>query len=144
MCLFLHLQAFLYSLKYSIPLVAYHEEQCLTLFEHPLVDLLHTIHYETKVKVVPSVEDLLGYSSFQKLLFLDKVDGDSSVLRQHWSELTQGRARVIKAHSSMIEIVPLNASKGGGIRILLDHLGITEDVCICFHQRKHLPFSFCA
>uniref|UniRef100_A0A0E0NBZ7 Uncharacterized protein n=1 Tax=Oryza rufipogon TaxID=4529 RepID=A0A0E0NBZ7_ORYRU len=120
-------EAFLYSLKYSIPLVAYHEEQCLTLFEHPLVDLLHTIHYETKVKVVPSVEDLLGYSSFQKLLFLDKVDGDSSVLRQHWSELTQGRARVIKAHSSMIEIVPLNASKGGGIRILLDHLGITED-----------------
>jgi hydroxymethylpyrimidine pyrophosphatase-like HAD family hydrolase len=84
------------------------------------------------------------YLHVQKLLFLDKVDGDSSVLRQHWSELTQGRARVIKAHSSMIEIVPLNASKGGGIRILLDHLGITEDVCICFHQRKHLPFSFCA
>uniref|UniRef100_A0A0E0JXK9 Uncharacterized protein n=1 Tax=Oryza punctata TaxID=4537 RepID=A0A0E0JXK9_ORYPU len=123
-------EAFLYSLKHSIPLVAYCEEQCLTLFEHPLVDLLHTVHYETKVKVVPSVEDLLGYSSFQKLLFLDNVDGDSSsVLRQHWSELTQGRARVIKAHSNTIEIVPLNASKGGGIRILLDHLGITEDVC---------------
>ncbi|KAF0934205.1 hypothetical protein E2562_023460 [Oryza meyeriana var. granulata] len=112
-------EAFLYSLKYSMPLVAYCEEQCLTLFEHPFVDLLHTLHHETKVKVVPSVEDLLGYSSIQKLLFLDNVDGDSSVLRQHWSELTQGRAHVIKAHSDTVEIVPLNASKGGGGLALL-------------------------
>ncbi|VAH52634.1 unnamed protein product [Triticum turgidum subsp. durum] len=62
--------ACLYSLKHKIPLVAYCEEQCLTLFEHPSVDLLHTVHHETKVKVMPSVEDLLEYSSIQKLLFL--------------------------------------------------------------------------
>uniref|UniRef100_J3LB22 Uncharacterized protein n=1 Tax=Oryza brachyantha TaxID=4533 RepID=J3LB22_ORYBR len=61
-------EAFLYSLKYNIPFVAYCEEQCLTLFEHPFVDLLHTLHHETKVKVVPSVEDLLGYSSIQVFL----------------------------------------------------------------------------
>ncbi|VAH52637.1 unnamed protein product [Triticum turgidum subsp. durum] len=63
-------EACLYSLKHKIPLVAYCEEQCLTLFEHPSVDLLHTVHHETKVKVMPSVEDLLEYSSIQKLLFL--------------------------------------------------------------------------
>uniref|UniRef100_A0A0D9VDZ1 Uncharacterized protein n=1 Tax=Leersia perrieri TaxID=77586 RepID=A0A0D9VDZ1_9ORYZ len=103
-------EAFLYSLKYSIPLVAFCEEQCLTLFEHPFVDAFHNLHHEPK-----------------KLLFLDNVDDDSSVLRQHWSELTQGRARVIKAHSNTTEIVPLNVSKGSGIRILLDHLGITDD-----------------
>ncbi|KAG8070245.1 hypothetical protein GUJ93_ZPchr0006g42396 [Zizania palustris] len=126
-CLLFHLQAFLYSLKHSIPLVAYCEEQCLTLFEHPFVDLLHTLHHEAKVKVVPSVEDLLGYSSIQKLLFFDNEEEDPFVLRQHWSKLSEGKARVIKVHSNTIEIVPLNASKGGGIRILLDHLGITED-----------------
>ncbi|CAN6230921.1 unnamed protein product [Urochloa humidicola] len=87
-------EAFLYSLKYKIPVVAYCKEQCLTLFEHPFVNLLHTVHHENKVKVMHSVEELLEYSSIQP---------------------------------NTIDIVPLNASKGGGIRILLDHLGITED-----------------
>ncbi|XP_044968106.1 endoribonuclease YBEY, chloroplastic-like isoform X2 [Hordeum vulgare subsp. vulgare] len=120
-------EACLYSMNHKIPLVAYCEEQCLTLFEHPSVDLLHTVHHETKVKVMPSVEDLLEYSSIQKLLFLGNTDEDFSVLTRHWSELTEGKACVIKGQLNALEIVPLNASKGGGIRVLLDHLGITED-----------------
>lgn len=120
-------EAYLYSLKRKIPLVAYCEEQCLTLFEHPFVDLLHALRHETKVKVTPSIEDLLEYSPIQKLLFLDNVEEDSSVLTRHWSELTEGKARIIKVQPNTIEIVPLNASKSGGLRILLDHLGITED-----------------
>lgn len=119
-------EAFLYSLKHKIPLVAYCEEQCLTLFGHPFVDLLHTAHNETKVKVVHSIEALLDHRSIQKLLLFDSDKGDSSVLRQHFSKLTEGKARVIK-HPNTIDIVPIDASKGGGIRILLDHLGITED-----------------
>uniref|UniRef100_A0ACD5ZP75 Uncharacterized protein n=1 Tax=Avena sativa TaxID=4498 RepID=A0ACD5ZP75_AVESA len=121
-------EACLYSLKHKIPLVVYCEEQCLTLFEHPSVDLLHTLHHETKVKVVSSVEDLLEYSSIQKLLFLANGEEDLSVLTRHWSELTEGKASVIKAHPNALEIVPLNASKDGGIKVLLDHLGITEDL----------------
>lgn len=64
----------------------------------------------------------------QKLLFLDNAEEDLSVLAQHWSKVTEGKARVIKPQSNTIEIVSSNSSKGGGIRILLDHLGITEDV----------------
>ncbi|PUZ74764.1 hypothetical protein GQ55_1G091400 [Panicum hallii var. hallii] len=123
-------EAFLYSLKHKIPVVAYCEEQCLTLFEHPFVNLLHTVHHENKVKVMHSIEDLLKYSSIQKLLLFDSAEGDSSVLRQHFSELTEGKARVLKMQPNTIDIVPLNASKGGGIRILLDHLGITEDCAL--------------
>lgn len=120
-------EALLYSLKHRIPLVAYCEEQCLTLFEHPFVELLHTVHNENKVKVMHSIEDLLEYSSIQKLLLFDSTKEDSSVLRQHFSELSRGKAHVIKMHSNTIDIVPLNASKSGGLRILLDHLGITKD-----------------
>lgn len=120
-------EACLYSLKHKIPLVAYCEEQSLTLFEHPSVDLLHTLHHETKVKVMSSVDDLLEYPSIQKLLFFSNAEEDLSVLTQHWSELTEGKACVVKAQPNALEIVPLNASKGGGIRVLLDHLGITED-----------------
>ncbi|KAK3152540.1 hypothetical protein QOZ80_2BG0160360 [Eleusine coracana subsp. coracana] len=120
-------EAFLYSLKHKIPLVAYSGDQCLTLFEHPFIDLLHSVHHETKIKVMPSIEDLLEYSSIQKLLFFDNVEEGSSVLVHHCSELTKGKARVIQIQPHSIEIVPHNASKGHGLRILLDHLGITED-----------------
>lgn len=68
------------------------------------------------------------YLHLQKLLFLGNKNEDFSVLTQHWSELTEGKACVIKEQPNAIEIVPLNASKGGGIRALLDHLGLTEDV----------------
>lgn len=66
----------------------------------------------------------------QKLLVFDSAKEDSSVLRQHYSELTKRKARVIKVHPNTIDITPLDASKGSGLRILLDHLGITEDVRI--------------
>ena len=69
----------------------------------------------------------------QKLLLFDSAKEDPSVLWQHCSELTKGKAHVIKMHPNTIDIVPLNASKGGGIRILLDHLGITKDVRIHSH-----------
>ncbi|GJN21063.1 hypothetical protein PR202_gb08510 [Eleusine coracana subsp. coracana] len=80
-----------------------------------------------EIKVMPSIEDLLEYSSIQKLLFFDNVEEGSSVLVRHCSELTKGKARVIQIQPHCIEIVPHNASKGHGLRILLDHLGMTED-----------------
>lgn len=61
----------------------------------------------------------------QKLLFLDSAEGVSSVLRPHWEEATEGRAGVIQAQHDMLEIVPAGTSKGDGVRMLLDHLGIS-------------------
>lgn len=49
------LQAFLYSLEHKIPLIAFSGDRCLTLFDHPLVDSLHTVYCE------PKVPDLLVY-----------------------------------------------------------------------------------
>ncbi|RLN09278.1 uncharacterized protein C2845_PM11G01790 [Panicum miliaceum] len=116
-------EAFLYSLKHKIPVVAYCEEQCLTLFEHPFVNLLHTVHHENKVKVMHSIEELLEYSSIQKLLLFDSAEEDSSVLRLYCSELTEGKARVLKMQPNTIDIVPLNATKGGdGLALLYECL----------------------
>jgi len=42
-------QAFLYSLKHEIPLVAYCSDRCLTLFDHPLVEAVHSVYCEPKV-----------------------------------------------------------------------------------------------
>lgn len=46
-------------------------------------------------------------------------------LRPYWLEATKGRGHVVQAMPDMLEIVPPGTSKGRGLRILLDHLGVT-------------------
>lgn len=45
------MQACLYSLENKVPLIAFCEGRCLTLFHDPLVDSLHTIYHEPKVSI---------------------------------------------------------------------------------------------
>lgn len=118
-------EAFLYSLKNEVPLIAFCQDNCFTLFDHPLVDSLHTTYYEPKAEVMPSIDQLLEAAEIQKLLFLDTAEGVASVLRPHWAEAIEGRAGVVQAQPDMLEIVPAGTSKGGGVRMLLDHLGIS-------------------
>ncbi|EOY29813.1 Haloacid dehalogenase-like hydrolase family protein isoform 5, partial [Theobroma cacao] len=44
-----------YSLEHKVPLIAFCEDRCLTLFDHPLVDTLHTVYHEPKAEIMPSV-----------------------------------------------------------------------------------------
>lgn len=118
-------EALLYSLKHEVPLIAFSEDRCLTLFEHPLVDSVHTVYHEPKAEIIPSVEQLLAGVDIQKLIFLDTAEGVSTVLRPYWAEATGGHASVVQAVPDMLEIVPSGTSKGSGVRMLLDHLGIT-------------------
>lgn len=74
---------------------------------------------------MPSVEHLLAAADIQKLIFLDTVDGVASSLRPYWSQATGDRADVVQAIPYMLEIVPRGTSKGSGVKLLLDHLGIT-------------------
>ncbi|KAK1408147.1 hypothetical protein QVD17_39781 [Tagetes erecta] len=120
-------EAFHYSLEHNVPLVAFSENRCLTLFNHPLVDSLHTIYYEPKAEVMASVDQLLSTGDVQKLLFRDTVEMVAGTLRPYWSEATAGRASIVQALPDMLEIMPLGSSKGSGIRILLDHFGATAD-----------------
>ncbi|KAJ0986456.1 hypothetical protein J5N97_004812 [Dioscorea zingiberensis] len=117
-------EAFLYSLEHEVPLIAFCQDRCLTLFEHPLVDSLHSVYHEPKAEVIPSVEHLVAAAETQKLLFLDTAEGVSSTLRPYWAEATKGLAGVVQAQPDMLEIVPAGTSKGCGVKILLDHLGI--------------------
>lgn len=118
-------EACLYSLENKVPLIAFCEGRCLTLFHDPLVDSLHTIYHEPKAEVMPSVEHLLASSEIQKMIFLDTAEKVADTLRPYWSDATKGRATVVQAVPDMLEIVPLGTSKGNGVKVLLDHLGVT-------------------
>ncbi|XP_014490283.1 uncharacterized protein LOC106753016 isoform X1 [Vigna radiata var. radiata] len=118
-------EACLYSLESKVPLIAFCEGRCLTLFHDPLVDSLHTIYHEPKAEVMPSVEHLLASAEIQKMIFLDTAEKVAETLRPYWSDATKGRATVVQAVPDMLEIVPLGTSKGNGVKVLLDHLGVT-------------------
>ena len=61
----------------------------------------------------------------QKVIFMDTAEGVATTLRPYWSEATGDRANVVQAQAEMLEIVPPGTSKGSGVKMLLDHLGIT-------------------
>ncbi|KAK7293848.1 hypothetical protein RJT34_16725 [Clitoria ternatea] len=118
-------EACLYSLECKVPLIAFSEERCLTLFHDPLVDSLHTMYHEPKAEIMPSVEHLLASADIQKMIFLDTAQRVADTLRPYWSDATKGHATVVQAVPDMLEIVPLGTSKGNGVKVLLDHLGVT-------------------
>ncbi|KAK6912764.1 Endoribonuclease YbeY [Dillenia turbinata] len=115
----------LYSLESKVPVVAFCEGRCLSLFDHPLVDSVHTVYHEPKPEIIRSVEKLLATAEIQKMILLDTADGISTTIRPYWSEATNGRAKVVQAVPDMLEIVPPATSKGSGVRMLLDHLGVS-------------------
>lgn len=43
------MQVLSYSLQHRVPVVAFSEDRCLTVFDHPLVNSLHEIYHEPKV-----------------------------------------------------------------------------------------------
>jgi hypothetical protein len=51
-------QECLYSLETEVPLIAFIEDRCLTLFDHPLVDSMHT-------DSMPSIEHLVAAAGIQ-------------------------------------------------------------------------------
>ncbi|NP_001310488.1 endoribonuclease YbeY-like [Solanum lycopersicum] len=118
-------EACLYSLEHRIPLAAFSEDRIFTLFHHPLVDSLHTIYNEPKAEIIPSVEQLLTGTDIQKVIFFDTVEGVSSTLRPYWEESLGDNASVVQAQPDILEIVPPGSSKGSGVKILLDHLGVS-------------------
>ncbi|KAG6644034.1 endoribonuclease YBEY, chloroplastic isoform X2 [Carya illinoinensis] len=120
-------EACLYSWENKIPLIAFTKDRCLTLFNHSLVDSVHTIYHEPKAEIMPSVEHLLAAADIQKMIFLDTPVGVATTLRPYWTEATRDRATVVQAVPDMLEIVPHGTSKGSGVKILLDHLGITAE-----------------
>ncbi|CAH8335743.1 unnamed protein product [Eruca vesicaria subsp. sativa] len=117
----------LYSLEHGIPLIAFSQDRCLTLFDHPLVDSLHTTYNEPKAEIISSVDQFIAEADIQKVIFMDTTEGVSSVIRPYWSEATGDRASVVQAQSDMLEIVPPGTSKGNGVKMLLNHLGVSPN-----------------
>ncbi|KAL5226956.1 hypothetical protein ABZP36_015221 [Zizania latifolia] len=120
-------EAFLYSLEHKVPLVAFSQDRCFSMYDDPLVDSLHYVYHEPKAEIVSSIDQLLGTTEIQKVLFLETPEGICSTLRPFWAKAIKGRAHVVQAQPDMLELVPPATSKGNGVKILLDHLCISPN-----------------
>ncbi|GAB2238804.1 hypothetical protein Droror1_Dr00024717 [Drosera rotundifolia] len=118
-------QAFHYSLEHRVPVVAFCEDRCLTLFDHSLIDSLDSVYSEPKAEVMTSVEHILAAAEVQKLIFLDTAESVRQYLEAYWSEATGDHANVVQSASSMLEITPPGTSKGDGVKMLLEHLDVS-------------------
>ncbi|KAI5068300.1 hypothetical protein GOP47_0016645 [Adiantum capillus-veneris] len=121
------IKAFQYSLEEKRPLLGFSGDRIVTLFDHPLVENLHTFYMEPKAEVAPSVEYIIKNFQIQKLLFADTAEEVSKVIRPYWSKKLGDAARVVQAQDDMLEIIPVGSSKGKGVQILLDDLGVDPD-----------------
>ncbi|KAF4353287.1 hypothetical protein F8388_026290 [Cannabis sativa] len=118
-------EACVYSWENKVPLIAFSGGRCLTLFDHPKVESLHSVYHEPKAEIMSSVDQILAAADIQKVIFMDTAEGVSTTLRPYWAEATGDRASVVQAQADMLEIVPPGTSKGSGVKLLLDHLGVS-------------------
>lgn len=82
------------------------------------------------------------YSAGLKNLFKDGIavnklimlgeDERLSEVRPEAEELLKGKAALTTSVPGMLEILPFGASKGEGVRILLDHLSVAPEHCMAF------------
>lgn len=121
------IEGYRFAEEHQVALIGFSGDRCVTLFDHPKVQALHAIYYEPKAEVLPSIGDLLLQAPISKLLFYDTPEGVRDFIRPHWAAAVGGRATLTQAVPDMLEILPHGASKGAGVQILLDHLGVRPD-----------------
>ena len=86
---------------------------------------LHERYHEPLAVELHSVEEVLAASPVKKLLFMADPATITQELRPRWDRALAGVAEVTQAVPTMLEILPLGASKGKGLRQMADHMGIS-------------------
>ncbi|CAK9221486.1 unnamed protein product [Sphagnum jensenii] len=119
-------ETFKFSVEHQVPLVGFSGDKCVTLFSHPLIDTLHEVYYEPKAEVMKSIDQIMN-AKVQKVLFYDTAERVANFLRPHWSLAIRGQATIVQALPDMMEILPVGASKGAGVQMLLDHMEVPID-----------------
>lgn len=120
-------KAFKYSLENKQPLLGFSGDRTITLFNHPRIEELHSVYMEPKAEVLPSLEYLVNNFQIQKLLFADTPERIENLIRPYWYQETKTLGRVVQAQADMLEIIPVGASKGKGVTLLLNDMGVHAD-----------------
>ncbi|KAG2497861.1 hypothetical protein HYH03_004127 [Edaphochlamys debaryana] len=106
----------------GVTLTAYCGERILCAATDAHTDRLN-FYKEPPPEAVGDMRRQVGVTEMHKMIFMadqSKIDA----LRPHAEALLGGRASLTTALTGMLEVLPLGASKGEGLRWLLAHLGV--------------------
>ncbi len=77
------------------------------------------------------------------MLFYDLAERVANFLRPHWSLAARGRATIVQALPDMLEILPIGASKGAGVQMLVDHMEVPIEQVKKSGIHDHVQNSVC-
>lgn len=109
----------------GLSMAAYSGADILTEQRNAHTDRLIAYHEPIPTEIA-SYETALETRPMNKLLLIDTVDSCTEA-RQALAPLLEGRATQVQALADMLEILPPGASKGAGLRWLLDELGVPPE-----------------
>jgi Cof subfamily protein (haloacid dehalogenase superfamily) len=103
-------------------LIGYSGLGTVTRAEHPQLERVAS-HLEPIPEVVGPLENVLDRAGINKFLFVGEVPAIRAIraaLTAHFN----GAATIVQAVPDMLEVLPPGASKGAGLKWLIDDLGI--------------------
>ena len=121
--------------EFSQSLVGYAGDVLVCLATTPETDELHLRYSEPNPKVVPR-EELLQATDLNKLLILGPPDVLTRV-RSQLAERLDGQAVLTQAMSQILEVLPVGCTKGRGVSVLAEQLGIPMENCIAFGDAEN-------
>ena len=111
-----------YTRQRNLPTILYCADRLIAQEQTHYSDLLHTKFHEPPAEIWPDLPERLADLHINKILFNDDARNDAT--RAELTALFAGHATVTQAVPEFIEVLPLNTSKGDGLRWLLNHLHI--------------------
>lgn len=112
------------------PMVAYCGGRILTAETNAYTDRLLPFHEPTP-EPIGSLRKLIGQIPINKLLFIDEPERLAPLRVRLETELADV-ATIVQALPDMLEVLPLGASKGAGVKRLLESLAIEPAHVIAF------------
>ncbi len=92
-------------------------------------------HHEPVPEIAPDLVAALKTEQFKpyKIILMKQDPEAVNRLHQRLMPMFEGRAQAIRSGlASVMEVVPLGATKGMALKFILDHLGIAPEEAMCF------------
>jgi len=115
-------RAITFAVEQQLPHLAYCGPRIVAPYEHHYGRLLQEKYHEPLPQVIGPFLDQIADLRINKFMISDEVNNDTT--RARLTRLMGDRAVVTQAVPGYIEMLPPGASKGRGVRRLLDDLGI--------------------
>ncbi len=111
-----------FAKDHNLPQCAYCGSHILAPYPHKYQRLLHEKYHEPPLEIAGPLLDIIDEIHINKLMISDEMTNDET--RRQLKALVGDQATVTQAVPEFIEVLPLGASKGYGVQLLLDDLGI--------------------